>query len=44
VEAIPAAAIVGVWVYCLAWLVVIDVLKLLYWGAVERADRAMAAM
>ncbi|GLI93960.1 plasma-membrane proton-efflux P-type ATPase [Methylocystis echinoides] len=44
VEAIPAAAIVGVWIYCLAWLVVIDALKLLYWSAVERADRAVAAI
>jgi H+-transporting ATPase len=40
VEAIPGAAIVGVWIYCLIWLVIIDGLKLVYWRAVERADQA----
>jgi H+-transporting ATPase len=40
VEAIPAAAILGVWIYCLLWLVVIDLLKLVYWRAVDRADAA----
>ena len=40
VEAIPGAAILGVWIYCVVWLVIIDGLKLVYWRAVERIDRA----
>jgi H+-transporting ATPase len=31
VRAIPAAAILGVWIYCLIWMVVLDVLKIGYW-------------
>ncbi len=30
VAVIPGAAIVGVWLYCLLWLIVIDAVKLLY--------------
>jgi len=31
VRAIPAAAILGVWIYCLIWMVVLDVVKIGYW-------------
>jgi H+-transporting ATPase len=31
VAAIPAAAIVGVWIYCLVWMVILDVCKFGYW-------------
>jgi len=31
VEAVPGAAIVGVWIYCLLWLAAIDIIKLVYW-------------
>ena len=31
VAAIPAAAIVGVWIYCLLWMVILDVCKFAYW-------------
>jgi H+-transporting ATPase len=40
VEAIPAAAIVGVWIYCVVWLVIIDILKLVYWHAADGASEA----
>ena len=36
VTAIPGSAVVGVWLYCLLWLIAIDVVKLVYWHAVER--------
>jgi H+-transporting ATPase len=39
VEAISGFAVVGVWIYCLIWLVVIDVLKLVYWRMVDRRER-----
>ena len=31
VAAIPAAAIVGVWIYCLVWMVILDIFKFGYW-------------
>jgi H+-transporting ATPase len=31
VAPIPAAAIVGVWIYCLVWMVILDVFKFGYW-------------
>jgi H+-transporting ATPase len=31
VAPIPAAAIVGVWIYCLLWMVILDVCKFAYW-------------
>jgi len=31
VAAIPAAAIVGVWIYCLLWMVILDICKFAYW-------------
>jgi H+-transporting ATPase len=42
VRAIPTAAIVAVWVYCLIWMVVLDILKLLYRRIVAARDRGMA--
>ena len=43
VEALPGAAIVGLWLYCLIWLLVLDVVKIIYWRAVRRRDLATAA-
>ena len=31
VAPVPAAAIVGVWIYCLLWMVILDVCKFAYW-------------
>jgi H+-transporting ATPase len=42
VPAIPAGAIVAVWIYCLVWMVVIDVAKLAYWHLTARRDRFIA--
>ena len=39
VEAIPAAAIVAVWIYCLLWIVVLDILKLAYLRSVAARER-----
>jgi H+-transporting ATPase len=36
VTAIPGSAVVGVWLYCLLWLIAIDVVKLVYRHVVER--------
>ncbi len=38
VEAVPGAAVVGVWLYCLIWVGVIEVLKLSFWSWVKRRD------
>jgi len=42
VSAIPPAAIVGVWIYCLVWMVVLDALKLVYWHFVIERERFIA--
>jgi H+-transporting ATPase len=42
VRSIPPAAIVGVWTYCLIWMVVLDALKLVYWHFVTERERAVA--
>jgi len=42
VEAIPGEAIAGVWAYCLAWLGVIDLIKLTYWRHVRRHEQDLA--
>jgi H+-transporting ATPase len=42
VEPIPPIAILGVWIYCLLWMVVLDLLKLLYWRVVDRRDAEAA--
>jgi len=39
VEAIPGGVIAGVWLYCLVWLVVTDLVKLVYWRHVGRHER-----
>ena len=36
VAPIPAAAIVGVWIYCLVWMVILDVFKFGYWRVPAR--------
>ena len=42
VRAIPPPAIVAVWIYCLVWMVVLDILKLAFLGIVAARDRGMA--
>jgi H+-transporting ATPase len=42
VRAIPPAAIVAVWVYCLIWMVVLDLLKLAFHRIVAARDRGLA--
>src|SRR5262249_37542016 len=42
VRAIPPAAIVAVWVYCLVWMVVLDLLKLAFHRIVAARDRGLA--
>jgi hypothetical protein len=39
VRAIPPAAIVAVWIYCLVWMVVLDILKLAFHRIVAARDR-----
>jgi H+-transporting ATPase len=39
VDAIPGPAVVGVWLYCLIWLAIIDFVKLVYWRRVDRRER-----
>jgi H+-transporting ATPase len=41
VEAIPGRAVIGVWTYCLFWLVVTDLIKLVYWRHVGRHEDEM---
>ena len=36
VAAIPAEAIVGVWIYCLVWMIILDIFKFGYWRLPER--------
>jgi len=43
VEAILGEAIAGVWAYCLAWLGVMDLIKLAYWRHVRRHEQDLAA-
>jgi hypothetical protein len=38
----PPAAIVAVWIYCLIWMVVLDLLKLAFHRIVAARDRDMA--
>jgi H+-transporting ATPase len=42
VQAIPPAAIVGVWIYCLVWMVILDVIKLVYWHIIDTREQAIA--
>ena len=41
VPAIPPAAILGVWIYCLIWMVLLDALKLLYWHFTAQRDAVL---
>src|SRR5262249_37419715 len=43
VPAIPMAAIVAVWIYCLVWMVVLDILKVGYWHITAQRDRTMSS-
>ena len=43
VDAVPGAAIVGVWLYCLLWLVASTSLKLVYWRLADRRERDLKA-
>src|SRR5262252_6993616 len=42
VPAISPAAIVGVWIYCLAWMIVLNVLNVGYWHISEHRDRVIS--
>src|SRR5262245_2026416 len=42
VPAIPLTAIVGVWIYCLVWMVVLDICKIAYWRISEHRDRMIS--
>ena len=42
VRAIPPAAIVAVWIYCLVWMVVLDMFKLAFLRLVAARERSMA--
>ena len=42
VPPIPPAAIVGVWIYCLVWMIVLDVLKVGYWHISAERDRIIS--
>jgi H+-transporting ATPase len=40
--AIPPSAIIAVWIYCLIWMVVLDILKLAFLRIIAARDRGMA--
>ena len=42
VRAIPPAAIIGVWIYCLIWMAVLDMLKLAFLRLLAARERGMA--
>jgi H+-transporting ATPase len=42
VRAIPPAAVIAVWVYCLVWMVVLDMLKLGFLRILRARERGMA--
>jgi H+-transporting ATPase len=42
VRAIPPSAIFAVWIYCLIWMVVLDLLKLAFLRIIAARDRGMA--
>jgi H+-transporting ATPase len=42
VPAISPAAIVGVWIYCLTWMIVLNVLNVGYWHISEHRDRVIS--
>jgi len=42
VSAIPPAAIVAVWIYCLIWMVMLDALKLVCWHFITERERFIA--
>jgi len=43
VPAVPLAAIIGVWIYCLVWMVVLDALKVGYWHISGHRDRIISS-
>jgi H+-transporting ATPase len=42
VRAIPPAAIIAVWIYCLIWMVVLDLLKLAFLRIIAARERGLA--
>ena len=42
VRAIPPSAIIAVWIYCLIWMVALDILKLAFLRIMAARDRGMA--
>jgi H+-transporting ATPase len=42
VRAIPPAAIVAIWIYCLVWMVVLDMLKLAFLRLLAARERGLA--
>jgi H+-transporting ATPase len=42
VRAIPPAAIIAVWIYCLVWMAVLDMLKLAFLRILGARERGMA--
>jgi H+-transporting ATPase len=42
VRAIPLSVIVAVWIYCLIWMVLLDLLKLAFLRIIAARDRGMA--
>ncbi|MBM3642602.1 MAG: HAD-IC family P-type ATPase, partial [Alphaproteobacteria bacterium] len=43
VDAVPGAAIVGVWLYCLLWVVAAEIVKIIYWRLAGRREKSLAA-
>jgi H+-transporting ATPase len=43
VRAIPLSVIVAVWIYCLIWMVLLDLLKLAFLRIIAARDRGMAS-
>jgi H+-transporting ATPase len=43
VDAVPGAAIVGVWLYCLLWVFVTEIVKMIYWRLAGRRDKHLTA-
>ncbi|MBI1980529.1 MAG: plasma-membrane proton-efflux P-type ATPase [Methylocystis sp.] len=43
VDAVPGAAIVGVWLYCLLWVVAAEIVKIIYWRLTDKRERDLTA-
>jgi H+-transporting ATPase len=42
VSKIPPIAVLGVWIYCLVWMLVLDALKLTYWHVIDRHEEELS--